>query len=241
MKDNHKPRENESAKASFLSMGLSLLLVVGVFAFVVGFKYFLGTLTYHGKQAAETTEQAAKDKEYLKTDKGFSETYLMIKALSDEDCYANKRPGKRTETSKKLADGQILCAVKKGTYDGKTYYRLKNGLYLRANKKHIEELSSYEKLDGYVVITYISTSGVRLRRWADFEADNVEKSVYVGDQINIQAKVITKKGNSAYITEEGLYLTTDIQYLNDYTSEPTTEERRENTQEKTAQEKSENP
>ena len=61
--------------------------------------------------------------------------------------------------------------------------------------------------------------GVRLRAGADFSADNVVKSVYVGDKVPIKGKVTLKNGDSAYITEEGLYLTTDIQYLNDYTTE----------------------
>ena len=92
-------------------------------------------------------------------------------------------------------------------------------MYLKASENYTEELASYEKLGGYVVITYISSTGVRLRAWADFSADNVVKSVYVGDKVPIKGKVTLKNGDSAYITEEGLYLTTDIQYLNDYTTE----------------------
>ena len=92
-------------------------------------------------------------------------------------------------------------------------------MYLKASENYTEELTSYEKLGGYVAITYISSTGVRLRVWADFSADNVVKSVYVGDKVPIKGKVTLKNGDSAYITEEGLYLTTDIQYLNDYTTE----------------------
>ena len=52
-----------------------------------------------------------------------------------------------------------------------------------------------------------------------FQADNVVKSVYVGDKVQVKGKVTRKNGESAYITDKGLYLTTDIQYLNDYTTE----------------------
>ena len=52
-----------------------------------------------------------------------------------------------------------------------------------------------------------------------FLADNVVKSVYVGDKVQVKGKVTRKNGESAYITDKGLYLTTDIQYLNDYTTE----------------------
>ena len=129
-------------------------------------------------------------------------------------------PGeKKKKDAVSLKNGQILWASKKGSYEGKTYYHLRNGMYLRASEKYTEELASYEKLGGYVAITYISSTGVRLRAWADFSADNVVKSVYVGDKVPIKGKVTLKNGDSAYITEEGFYLTTDIQYLNDYTTE----------------------
>ena len=45
------------------------------------------------------------------------------------------------------------------------------------------------------------------------------KSVYVGDKVQVKGKVTRKNGESAYITDKGFYLTTDIQYLNDYTTE----------------------
>ena len=64
----------------------------------------------------------------------------------------------------------------------------------------------------------ISSSGVRLRSWADFKDDsNIVKSVFVGDKVNIIGEVQTVTGVSAYVTDEGLYMTTDIQYFNDYT------------------------
>ena len=74
-------------------------------------------------------------------------------------------------------------------------------MYLYASEKYMEELASYEKLEGYVAITYISSTGVRLRKWADFQADNVVKSVYVGDKVQVKGKVTRKNGESAYITD----------------------------------------
>ena len=73
-------------------------------------------------------------------------------------------------------------------------------------------------MEGYLAITYISSSGVRLRKWADFDADNVAGAVYVGDKIQVKAKVQTEKGDSAFITTDGLYITADPQYFNDYSS-----------------------
>ncbi len=66
-------------------------------------------------------------------------------------------------------------------------------MYLKASENYTEELTSYEKLGGYVAITYISSTGVRLRAWADFSADNVVKSVYVGDKVPIKGKVTFEK------------------------------------------------
>lgn len=143
----------------------------------------------------------------------------MIKNLPAKGLYISELPGKKENSSTYLKSGQILWASKKGTYKDKTYYHLKNGMYLYASEKYMEELASYEKLEGYVAITYISSTGVRLRKWADFQADNVVKSVYVGDKVQVKGKVTRKNGESAYITDKGLYLTTDIQYLNDYTTE----------------------
>ena len=74
------------------------------------------------------------------------------------------------------------------------------------------------EVDGYLAVTYISSSGVRLRRWADFDADNVVGAVYVGDKVQVKARVQTEKGASAYITEDGLYITSDAQYFDDYTT-----------------------
>lgn len=69
-----------------------------------------------------------------------------------------------------------------------------------------EELTSYEKLGGYVAITYISSTGVRLRAWADFSADNVVKSVYVGDKVPIKGKVTLKNGVPPILQKKGFTL-----------------------------------
>ena len=79
-------------------------------------------------------------------------------------------------------------------------------------------MTEYIKVNGYLAITYISASGINLRSWADFDADNVVKTVYVGEKIQVKAKVLTEKGVSAYITTDDLYITSDTRYLNDYTS-----------------------
>ncbi|MCI6858399.1 MAG: hypothetical protein MR867_03785 [Eubacterium sp.] len=223
MKDREKRQEsNPSAKESVLSMIFSLSLVGCVFLFMAGLKFYLGSHTYHGEAAVFSLKHSGNPAagDYLLEDKKFEPGYIMIKNVPDRGYFASEIPGKKTDTSESLKNGQLLRAVKKGTYRDETYYKLMNGLYVRADKKCVEKLTSYEKLEGYVVITYISSSGVRLRSWADFQADNVVKSVYVGDKVKITGKVINQKGESAFLTENGFYLTTDIRYFNDYTVDP---------------------
>lgn len=223
MEKKSNNQELDSVKKTFISMSFSLILVAAVLLFIFGFKYFLSGREYKGSavQKEKTNDAYDVHKEYLDTDKSFKAGYLMIKEVPAGGLYVSQVPGKKADDSQTLKSGQILWASKKGTYKDKTYYHLKNGMYLRANEKQTEEIASYERLGGYVAITYISSSGVRLRKWADFQADNVVKSVYVGDKVQIKGKVTRKNGESAYITESGLYLTTDIQYLNDYTIEET--------------------
>ena len=222
MKKQENNQDMESTKKSFLSMGFSLALVICVLLFIFGFKHFLKGREYQGNAVQKEAESSTQDihKEYLDTDKTFQSGYIMIKDVPEKGIYTSKLPGeKKKKGAVSLKNGQILWASKNGSYEGKTYYHLRNGMYLKASENYTEELTSYEKLGGYVAITYISSTGVRLRAWADFSADNVVKSVYVGDKVPIKGKVTLKNGDSAYITEEGLYLTTDIQYLNDYTTE----------------------
>ena len=222
MEKKEKNQEIDSVKKTVLSMSFSLILVAVVLLFILGFKHFLSGREYKGTVVQKENTEMNYDvhKEYLETDKTFKAGYIMIKDISSKELFTSKIPGEKEKKAVSLKNGQIIWASKKGEYKGKTYYHLKNGLYLRANEKYTEELASYEKLGGYVAITYISSTGVRLREWADFQADNVVKSVYVGDKVPVKGKVTRKNGESAYITEAGLYLTTDIQYLNDYTTEP---------------------
>lgn len=217
-KENNQ--EIPSLKKTILSMSFSIILVAAVLLFVFGFKYFLNGRSYQGEAVQKEEKDKHKThKEYLDEDKTFQAGYIMIKNVPQKGIYTSEIPGEKKDDSISLKNGQLLWANKKGEYNGKIYYHLRNGLYVRANEKYTEELASYEKLGGYVAITYISSTGVRLREWADFKADNVVKSVYVGDKVFVKGKVTRKNGESAYVTESGLYLTTDIQYLNDYTTE----------------------
>lgn len=222
MKKKTNNQEIPSIKKTLFSMSFSLILVAIVLIFVFSFKHFLNGRSYQGGaiQEKKVKDNRNISKEYLDIDKNFQAGYIMIKNVPQKGVYTSEIPGKKKEDSISLKNGQLLWASQKGNYDGKTYYHLRNGLYVRASEKYTEELASYEKLGGYVAITYISSTGVRLRQWADFKADNIVKSVYVGDKVPVKGKVTKKNGESAYITEGGLYLTTDIQYLNDYTTEP---------------------
>lgn len=220
MGNKENNQEIPSLKKTILSMSFSIILVAAVLLFVFGFKYFLNGRSYQEEAVQKEEKDKHKThKEYLDEDKTFQAGYIMIKNVPQKGIYTSEIPGEKKDDSISLKNGQLLWANKKGEYNGKIYYHLRNGLYVRANEKYTEELASYEKLGGYVAITYISSTGVRLREWADFKADNVVKSVYVGDKVFVKGKVTRKNGESAYVTESGLYLTTDIQYLNDYTTE----------------------
>ena len=210
-----------NAKTSIVSMLGSLAVVGLVVAFMFGFKMFLKNQTYQGggDLFPEATEVSKDDSnEILETEPNFESSYIMIMDVPEKGFYADTFPGKKTGKSVLLKNGQILRAVTRGRYKNETYYHLDNGYYVPANGKNVMLLSSYEELEGYVAITYISSSGVRLRSWADFKDDrNIVKSVFVGDKVNIIGEVQTVTGVSAYVTDEGLYMTTDIQYFNDYT------------------------
>ncbi len=210
-----------NAKTSIVSMLGSLAVVGLVVAFMFGFKMFLKNQTYQGNNGffTDTTELSKDDSDgILDTEPNFESSYIMIMDVPEKGFYADTFPGKKTKKSVSLKNGQILRASARGRYGNETYYHLDNGYYVAANGKNVMLLSSYEELEGYVAITYISSSGVRLRSWADFKDDsNIVKSVFVGDKVNIIGEVQTVTGVSAYVTDEGLYMTTDIQYFNDYT------------------------
>ena len=202
------------------SMAVSLLLVAATIGFVFGFGAFLENQTYTGPEvtsALASTEEKKEEPEYLKVDRRFRPCYVMISSVPPLGLWANPVPGEKTDTSRMLVSGEIVYAEQRGSYKGQMYYKLSDGRYLSTDINHAEPLLSYTEMEGYLAITYISSSGVRLRRWADFDADNVAGAVYVGDKVQIKAKVQTEKGASAYITTNGLYITTDNQYFNDYT------------------------
>lgn len=223
MKQFDEPgEESNKIGASLRSMVFSLLLVIFSLAFVFGFKYYLAGQTYHGPQIAAHADEedtANENEDTLELDKTFDGCYLMIKNVSSKGLKTTSLSNKEEKSSDELSNGQILKAEERGIYREKTYYHLKDGKYLEASD-NVEELSGYTELNGYLAITYISSSGVKLRSWADFKADNIVGAVYVGDKVPVAAKVITKGGVSAYLTEEGAYITTDTRYLNDYTSVP---------------------
>ena len=208
--------ESNKVGASMLSMVFSLLLVAAALIFVFGFKHYLARRTYTGPKVETPVSVAESDTstEYLEMDATFKTTMLMIKNVPKDGFYAVEAPGETK--GRRLKNGQILEAVQKGTWQGKIWYRLKDGRYVPAGS-NVQPLESYTRLKGYLAITYISSSGVRLRSWADFKADNVTGAVYVGDKVPVSAKVVTQGGVSAFITEDGDYITTDSRYLNDYT------------------------
>lgn len=221
MKRVKRTRKSGLFQSPLFSMAISLLLVAATVGFVFGFGAFLDNQTYTGPEVVsglESTEEQKKSPEYLKMDSRFKACYVMICEVPPLGLWANPVPGEKTDASKMLVSGQIVHAKQRGSYKGQTYYKLDDGTYLSADITHAQPLISYTEMEGYLAITYISSSGVRLRKWADFDADNVAGAVYVGDKIQVKAKVQTEKGDSAFITTDGLYITADPQYFNDYSS-----------------------
>ncbi len=210
-------RGQESAGAVLKSMLFSLILVGLTFAFVIGFRFFLKSQTYRSAENTSASQEKSDDTLVLEED--FNIKYLMVKNISDQEEFcATKIPGIVEEDSARLKNGQILEVRDKGLYKEKPYYRLKDGTYVQGTDSRILEIKEYLPLTGYIAITYISSGGVRLRSWVDFEDDNVVKSVYVGDKVNIEAMVTTTEDVSAFRTDEGLYITTNPQYFTDYTN-----------------------
>ncbi len=225
MRHARRTKKSGLLQSPLFSMVISLLLVAAAVGFVFGFGAFLENRTYTGPEVVsglETTEEETEEEnpEYLDLDNRFKACYVMICEVPPLGLWANPIPGEKTDASKMLVSGQVVHAQQRGTYKGQTYYKLDDGTYLSSDISHAQPLLSYTEMEGYLAITYISSSGVRLRRWADFDADNVVGAVYVGDKVQVKAKVQTEKGDSAYITTDGLYITADTQYFNDYTSVP---------------------
>lgn len=223
MKRIDPEKKKKRGKGPWFSIVGALLLLAAAIGIVLGFKMYLRNHTYKGPkiqtEISEEQEQG-EEKEYLDIDDHFTPCPVMICDVPEAGVWANAVPGKKGEDSRELKNGQILKAEARGTYNGKTYYRLHNDLYLNASISHVEPLISYTEVEGYLAITYISANGVKLRSWGNFEADNVVKSVYVGDKVQVKAKVETEKGAKAFVTTEGYYITADTRYLNDYSTVP---------------------
>ncbi|MCD8018160.1 MAG: hypothetical protein LUF92_00840 [Clostridiales bacterium] len=223
MKRINKGKKSESGRGSLISIVVSLFLVAVAVGIAAGVRLYVRNKTYTGPETEsviESTESSEAEGEYLFIDENFEECYIMIYDVPSTGVWANLIPGVKTNESVELENGQIVQATECSTYENQMYYLLENGLYLDADASHAEPLASYTELEGYLAITYISSTGVKLRSWADFDADNVVGTVYVGNKVQVTAKVELMGGTSAYITDEGYYITTDTRYYNDYTSVP---------------------
>lgn len=212
----------EKVGSSITSMLGSVLLVALALGFVFGFKYYLAGRTYTGPGISGPEGVISEDGDAsgdleLEKDQSFKYSYIMIQGLNGRKMTSVKKPGEKGKKARTLEEGQILKVKERGTSDGTTYYLLEDGSYLKEDRS-IMPLKEYIELEGYLSITYISASGVHLRRWADFDADNVVSSVYVGDKVNIKGKVITVTDLEAFVTDEGYYITTNSRYLNDHTN-----------------------
>lgn len=217
---NNPKKEQENGLATLTSMIGSVILVALAWAFIIGFHYFLQGQTYQAPSHEEKTEAT---EEQPVVDESFSCPYIIIKNISEkEPLYMTTEPGVIDENSVILQNGQMLATKQKFSFHQKNFYELKDGKYVEVVEKRVQEVAEYLPLNGYINITYISSSGVRIRSWVDFDADNVVSSVYVGDNVKIGGLVTLVDGTTAFrITEEGLeglYITTDTQYFTDFTN-----------------------
>ena len=219
-KHNENKSEHDSTKDSLISMVGSLAIVGLVIVFMICFNNYLKSHTYHGPgDPGNALEEEGE--ELLDYEKDFKSTYVVVKDVPKEGFYANVYPEKKDDNSVKLKDGQLLKVMRRGTKDHKMYYELEDGTFIDSNGKNVILLKSYEPRTGYIAITFISSDGVRLRKWPDFkDSNNVDKYVFVGDKIDITGKVETVKGVNAYVTSDGLYMTTDTEYFKDFTHSP---------------------
>ena len=227
----------DKVDSSFGSILFSVFLVALAIAFVFGFKYILKG--YHiqipGNAAEESSSQEVDQSVRIEEDHNFIYEYVMIQSLKNKNLMATVLPGQKDINSVRLTEGEILKVKMRGYINEKLYYLLDNGMYLKDDRA-IMPLKEYVPLTGYLSITYISSTGVKLRRWADFDADNIVRSVYVGDKVEVSAKVVTATDTAAFITTDGCYITTDSRYLNDHTT--LQEDQILTEEEQTAQEKS---
>lgn len=220
-KESTQKDSNESIDSSLGSILFSVFLVVLAIGFVFSFKYFLtGDLARRlpiPGLASKGMEEGTQGEGRMDEDHNFKYQYITVGGLDGKELYATREPDILDDSARKMKEGQIVGVKKRGYIDGQLYYQLNNGLYLKGDKSIIP-LKEFVRLTGYVSITYISSSGVRLHKWADFDADNVVGSVYVGDKVNIRAKIITVGDLEAFVTSEGYYMTTNSRYMNDHTT-----------------------
>lgn len=233
-KDDRRRRSEDGAGQSIKSILISLTIVLVAVAYSNGFgivvkklKVDPGTKIEWGKlwkteenTSAETTatkQEVKENKAGLNLDKHFEPLKLMVTDATTESIYTSVMPGEVSKDDRQLRNGEILTAIAKGSVGGRSYYELDDETYIAVTQKNIVPLESYIKLTGYISITYINTTGIKLRSYADFEADNVIGTVYVGEEMGIVAKIRTKDGVEAFITDKGEYFTTDNRYFNDFT------------------------
>lgn len=216
-KKRHELKKNgtNEGRSTLLSMLFSAFLVGLSVMFVMGFHFFLKGQTYDGKVTFFGGKK--KSDEVLNLDRSFQPTYIIIKNTAKKEIYATDFPGKVEDDSERLEDGAFLSVVKKGNYEDKAYFQLSDSRYVEYRFSQVQEVTEYIPLEGYIAITYISSAGVHLRKWADFDADNIVSTVYVADRVDIKAMVTTADGATAFQTSDGYYITTDSSYFTDYT------------------------
>ncbi len=208
------------SRQTLRSMMFSLILLGLSIGFLTGFRIFLKHHTYNGPEVdiSLTATDVDKDDSVYYVDEKFDEKYIIIKDVEEKSFFATDEPGTVTEASRELLNGELLKVKEKGSLNQKEYYCLEDGSYVEVSADHIQLVKEYLPLEGYIVITYISSEGVRVRSWIDYNADNIVKSVYVGDPMEIEAMITLESGESAFLTKEGTYVTTDSRYYRDCTN-----------------------
>lgn len=177
------------------------------------------------KDTTQYTEASTESgSAYLEENPAFEPCYIMICNASKEGIKTTDTPSSKGKILSRLQNGEIVWAEKNGTYNDVSYYELEDGSYLIDEDEYVLELKSYTRMSGYVVITFVSATGVKLRSWANFDDDNVAGRAFVGDQVPIVAKIITEDDEEAYKTEDGLYMTTNTEYFDDHTTTDTLSE-----------------
>ena len=216
----------DSAGRSILSMLFSLFLVGLVVVFVFSFNRFLKGRTYHKLEMSPELgleDQYDPGVSYLELDKDFLSCFIVIKELPQEGLSEDLIPGKRTNSSIPVKSGQIMRASCRGNYQDKKYYQLENGMYITANGKNVEPMILYVPVSGSLAITHVSSKGVQLRSWPDFNSEtNIVKSVFVGDVVNVAGRLVLSDGKTgAYVTDEGYFIINNEKYFEPHVKDPT--------------------